>query len=458
MKFNLKTRVLSATLATTLLLTACGSTGEAQNKKADSVGTETMEVVAKEPEVTIETEEAEIVTSPEAPTEEIMSESPVEEVAPETQIEEAETEVLTEEMTEETPVEEVVPEVLTEEAAVEAPELSAEEQAWVNCLLANVEESLNVRVEANLEAELAGKLRKGDLAFVIEAGEEWTKIQSGNLVGYVNNAYCIYGLEALAYAKANFNTIATTTVDGLRVREMMSTESKIIKSLELGEKLLVDTTVATEAGWQAVRVNDNIYYVSSEFVTLDMELGTGMTIAEIEEQQRKEAEAKAKAKAEAEAKAKAEAEAKAKAEAEAKAETQINTVQGTTHAVQSSGSVTASSLASLDDVTLLAAIIYCEADGKSYDCKLAVASVVMNRLNSSKYPNTIAGVLTQKGQFPPATNGKLINRLNRGKVTQSYYDIAREALAGKNNAEGCYFFNDYNGTQSGTRIDGMIFW
>ena len=82
----------------------------------------------------------------------------------------------------------------------------------------------------------------------------------------------------------------------------------------------------------------------------------------------------------------------------------------------------------------------------------------MNRLNSDKYPDTLAGVLAQRAQFPPATSGKLMNRLNNGKVTESCYKAARAALAGENNAKGCLYFNDQNGKRKGMQIDGMVFW
>ena len=91
--------------------------------------------------------------------------------------------------------------------------------------MADIEDSLNVRVEPDAEADLAGKLEKGDRATVLEIGEEWTKIESGELVGYVKNEYCIYGMEALAYAKANCDTIATTMTEGLRIRAEMNTSS-----------------------------------------------------------------------------------------------------------------------------------------------------------------------------------------------------------------------------------------
>jgi spore germination cell wall hydrolase CwlJ-like protein len=57
-----------------------------------------------------------------------------------------------------------------------------------------------------------------------------------------------------------------------------------------------------------------------------------------------------------------------------------------------------------DDVKMLANLIYCEARGESYDGKLAVASVVVNRILSSKFPNTMAGVIYQKNQFAPVTS------------------------------------------------------
>lgn len=376
MKITLKTRALSAVLALTILFTACGTANTTDTNNVQD--TETVSVpVETEQQVTIEKEEVDIVTSSAEP---------------------------------------------------EEPEYTEEEKEWLDKVMADVEDNLNVRAEADAESELAGKLTKGDVATVLEIGEEWTKIKSGKLKGYIKNEYCIYGLEALAYAKENCDTVATTTVDGLRIREKMNTDSKVIARLDENEKLVVNTKKETKEGWVAVKYSGSTYYVSSEYVTVAMDLGQGLTVEEIEEQQRKEAEEKAKA------------------EAAAKQSSSTSTT------------TTSSDLADVDDVTLLAAIIYCEAGGSSYECKLAVASVIMNRVNSSKYPNTLRGVLFQSGQFPPATNGKLENRLATGKVTESCYKVAKEALAGKNNAKGCYRFNDYNGSQKGMRIDGMIFW
>ena len=67
--------------------------------------------------------------------------------------------------------------------------------------------------------------------------------------------------------------------------------------------------------------------------------------------------------------------------------------------------------ASTDDVTLLAAIIQCEAY-QTYDALLAVATVIMNRVESPRFPNSISGVIYASGQFEPVWTGRLENVLN----------------------------------------------
>lgn len=316
---------------------------------------------------------------------------------------------------------------------VAEPEFTEEELAWMNAMMPNVEDSLNVRVEPSAEADLAGQLVKGDRAEVVELGEEWTKIKSGNLEGYVKNEYCIYGLEALAYAREICDTIATTMTEGLRIREEMSTESKIIKRLEEGEQLVVDTDEEVTDGWVAVKYKDNTYYVSAEYVTVDLEVGTGQTVEEIAERIAAEEEAKRK-----------EEEAKRKEE-ESKKEKDNS---------DDSGSIAANA----SDLDLMAAIIYCEAGGEPYETQLAVAAVIVNRIQSSRFPNTLYAVLYQKGQFTPASSGKLERVLSQGRATSSCYRAAEEAFNGVDNTDGCLFFNDYNGTKEGIVYGGMVFW
>ena len=92
-----------------------------------------------------------------------------------------------------------------------------------------------------------------------------------------------------------------------------------------------------------------------------------------------------------------------------------------------------------DDLYLLAAIIHAEAEGEPYEGKIAVGSVVMNRVFSSKFPNTISGVVYQKNQFEPARSGRLQLILDRGP-NPDCFDAAREVLAGARNTHRLFFW------------------
>lgn len=93
------------------------------------------------------------------------------------------------------------------------------------------------------------------------------------------------------------------------------------------------------------------------------------------------------------------------------------------------------------EVKLLAALIYCEAGNQPYQGQVAVGSVVLNRMNSSRYPGTLEGVIYQRGQFTPARSGKLARVLASGRIPASCYDAAMEAMAGAKPLGNVLFFN-----------------
>lgn len=93
------------------------------------------------------------------------------------------------------------------------------------------------------------------------------------------------------------------------------------------------------------------------------------------------------------------------------------------------------------EVKLLAALIYCEAGNQPYNGKVAVGSVVMNRMNSKRFPNTLEGVIYQRGQFTPAMTGKLARVLASGRIPSSCYDAARDALNGAKPVGNAMYFN-----------------
>ncbi len=101
----------------------------------------------------------------------------------------------------------------------------------------------------------------------------------------------------------------------------------------------------------------------------------------------------------------------------------------------------ASSLSS-NELNLLARCVYSEARGEPYAGQVAVAAVVLNRVRSSSFPNTIAGVIYQKGAFTAVSDGQINLTPN-----QNAYNAARDALNGWDPTGGClYYYNPATAT------------
>lgn len=111
------------------------------------------------------------------------------------------------------------------------------------------------------------------------------------------------------------------------------------------------------------------------------------------------------------------------------------------------------------DRYLLANLIYCEAGGESYSGQVAVGSVVINRVLSSVYPNTVTGVIYQSGQFSPVASGRLALALADGKATANCYKAADEVMSGTTNVGSCvYFRTPVSGITPKYTIGGHIFY
>ena len=113
----------------------------------------------------------------------------------------------------------------------------------------------------------------------------------------------------------------------------------------------------------------------------------------------------------------------------------------------SSSSTTNSSGISNKDLYLLSCCIYGEARGESYTGKVAVAAVVLNRVRSSKFPNTISGVIYQAGAFTCVADGQ-INLGTNDECTRA----AQDALNGWDPSCGAlYYYNPVTATSSWIR-------
>ena len=322
-----------------------------------------------------------------------------------------------------------------EKKEVEVVKASEEEpqDEWQNRLMANVEESLNVRTEANEESALAGKLRKGDVAEVTERGEEWSKITSGNVSGYVKNEFCVFGNDAHNYANENCTTNAKVLEGGLRLRAEASEEAQICDVAAQDDVLTVKKDVEAPEGLTVIKVENTRYalaltsaaYFGSQYVEVSLATGTGITVEE-------EQAIIAKQKAEEEAKRAQEAAAQAQA------------------AVQN-----APAAASYDETTILAATIQLEAGNEPYEGQVAVGAVIMNRVRSGGYPNSISGVVYQAGQF--SVSGRIAATAASG-VKSSCMQAAQAAIGGMDNTGGALSFAPVSSGRGGLVIGNHSFY
>ena len=111
----------------------------------------------------------------------------------------------------------------------------------------------------------------------------------------------------------------------------------------------------------------------------------------------------------------------------------------------SASSDAGSSSGSVSDLELLAALIYCEAGNQPYEGQVAVGAVVMNRVKSGSFPNSIYEVINQSGQFTPSYTGVLAAALANGSGS-GYTGAASEAMAGSDPTGGCLYFNNHQGS------------
>ena len=193
------------------------------------------------------------------------------------------------------------------EAAVAAEQVSENEvpvvaSEYADIAIAQVNNYVNVRAEANTDSEVLGKLYNNSAATVLETTEDgWYKITSGSVTGYVKCEYVVTGDEELARkVSTRYATVTTTT---LYVRMEPSTEAGILTMLGEGDDFVVVDDSMKDSGWVIVTTEEGDGYVSTDYVNLWTDYVTAESKAEEEARLAKE-EAERQAAAAAAAKAK----------------------------------------------------------------------------------------------------------------------------------------------------------
>lgn len=311
------------------------------------------------------------------------------------------------------------PSVLTSDTSVEVQtsldineKFEAEQERMEQELtMANVQNALNIRAEASEDSEKVGLLYKDCGGKILDQKDGWTKIQSGNVIGWAKDEYLLFGEEAKEMAQDVGNWIVTLDVGAVRVRMEPNEEADIYGLLANEDAVEFIETVNDK--WISVEYNDEIGYVNTDYINVEFHIDEGETMDVIRIREREEAERKRKA---------------------------------------NRGAVAADA----DELRLLGALIYCEAGNQSYEGMLGVGAVVMNRVRSGAYPNTIHSVIYASGQFTPAMTGK-VARVYEGNVPDLCLQAAQAAINGETTVGGATHFRRA-GKREGYVLGDHVFW
>lgn len=278
-------------------------------------------------------------------------------------------------------------------------------------VMAKVNEYVNIREEASQDAAKLGVLYKDCGGHILERKDGWTKIQSGDIAGWIKDEYLYFGEEAQELAEEVGIMTAYSQTETLRVRKEPSLEAGVLGLMAEGEAV---EAIAEHGDWVEVSYEGTIGYVSSQYVKVEFDIDVAESMEVILARQAAEEEAKRNEQK-------------------------------------------AAVLASASEVDILAALIQCEAGGEAYDGQIAVGSVVMNRVRCGGYPNTITDVIYASGQFTPACTGKLDRLILSGNIKESCRQAAQDVINGTCNVGDALHFRRV-GTKEGIVIGNHVFW
>lgn len=177
------------------------------------------------------------------------------------------------------------------------------------CLVVT-DDYVNIRAEGSTEAEIVGLLANNGLADVVQKGDGWTKIKSGDCEGYICNDYLKFGDEAGEYAEKNCTRMATVSTDILNVRAKADESADCLAQVGQGQSFEI---VSESDDWIKIVVDADVTgYVSARYVETGYGFATAKSMDQIEqellEQKRLEEEKAEAEKAAAETAAAAESE------------------------------------------------------------------------------------------------------------------------------------------------------
>ncbi len=315
---------------------------------------------------------------------------------------------------------------------------TVEKSPYDNMFLVTIDDYLNVRPVMDQMSEVIGRLYEGAGGEILEFHDEWLKIRSNGVEGYILKKFVVidpYEIEKVVETLGQSEI--SITCEKLRVWDVPDSEGNVIGDIKAGE---VYEQLDNLGDWSLIIYDNRYGYISNEYISETKTLGKAVSGAIISNAEKVEEERLAEIK-------RKEEEAKAQKEAQYKKgieNSKLNeTIKGNPYNL------------SAEDAYLMACVVGSEAGYEPYEGKLAVANVILNRLNGGYYGNTIKDVIYARNQFSVATNGALNRVMLKGPNAESIKAV-EEALSGVNNVPTFASFCSYKVAKYGIYKDYIV--
>ncbi len=389
------------------------------------------------------------------------------------------------------------------------------DDVWAYRAVANVVEAVNIRAAASEDSTIVGYLTTAASADVIERGETWSLVISGGVEGYVRNDCLAFGEDAKNLAGVYGSEGVKTYWDGVSLFAAPDGSSEVLSTVSAGKEYEV---LSNDGSWVEVQMDDaTVAYVPAEDVMettiLDKAVSTGDAYGSVSGSSNSGSYDSSYSdmgyddgssysdSSYDDGSSYSDSSYDSYDDGSSYSDNSYDTSYDSSYSdtsyddgssytdssydtsydnsytdssyddgssytdsssdtsyddSSSSDTTDTSTSASSSDRELLAGLIYCEAGNQSWDGKVAVGAVVLNRVASSSFASTIKGVIYESGQFSPAGSGWLDSVIANGSIPSSCYDAADAALAGENPIGSAMYFN--TGSGKGIKIGAHQFY
>ena len=135
--------------------------------------------------------------------------------------------------------------------------------------------SVNIRQSGDVSAQKVGTIDANGIMTVVEKGDTWSHITSGNVDGYIKNEFIAFGDDAANYAAANLSKVAVVNTASLKLRSAASTDSESITLLAQGESYAI---LETGEAWTKIQLDTVAGYVKNEYIMISYNMPTAKAV------------------------------------------------------------------------------------------------------------------------------------------------------------------------------------